>query len=70
MSEMNDMLQSENTALQTARLYCDRCTELKQRIRELETEEGVRCFWRNKLLEGQSRGRNMVKLSLNNKPSN
>ena len=67
-SQMDDMRRRENTALQSARLYRDRCTELKQHIRKLETEkEAVRYFWRNKVLEGQSRAGKIVKLSIDNR---
>ena len=38
-----------------ASLLRDECTELKRRCRELEEEkEGIRYFWRNKVMEGQS----------------
>ena len=68
MAEMQDMLARENTALQSARIYRDRCTDLKKRIRELEEEkEGVRHFWRNKVLEGNSRGGKMVMMAINSR---
>ena len=57
MAQMQDILARENTALQSARIYRDRCTDLKKRIRKLEEEkEEIRFFWRNKVLEGNSRG--------------
>ena len=63
--QFRNMQARESRALLSARLYRDRCSSLKQRIRELEVEkEGVRYFWRNQVLEGQSRGGKMVKLSL------
>ena len=56
-SQLQEMLKKENHALFHARFYRDRCTELEQRCRELKNEkEGVRYFWRNKVLESQSRG--------------
>ena len=64
-SQFDNMRRRENAALRAARLYRDQCTELKQRVRELETEkEGVRYFWRNQVLEGQQRGGKMIKLSI------
>ena len=63
--QMRDMRERENRALLSARIYRNRCSTLRRRIRELEEEkEGVRYFWRNQVLEGQSRGGSMLKLSL------
>ena len=54
--QLSDMLKLENKALFYARLYRDRCADLQQRCRQLENEkEKVRYFWRNKVLEGQTR---------------
>lgn len=62
--QMLELLERENTALQSARIYRDECTRLKQRCRELETEkEGIRYFWRNKVFEGQSRGGYLLRLA-------
>lgn len=61
---INDILQSENKALFQARFYRNRCTDLEKKIRELEDErEGVRYFWRNQVLEGQSRAGKILKLA-------
>lgn len=63
-SQLHEMLKNENHAILHARLYRDRCTELKQRCRQLENEkEAVRYFWRNKVLESQSRGGKMLMLA-------
>ena len=65
MCQLQDMRERENRALLSARLYRDQCCRLRQHIRQLEEEkEGVRYFWRNRVLEGQSRGGKMLKLSL------
>ena len=37
--QMQDILARENTALHSARIYRDRCSQLKQRIRELKEEK-------------------------------
>ena len=68
MAQMQDMLARENTALQSARIYRDRCTDKKYIIRELEEEkEVVRYFWRNKVFEGNSRGGKMVMMAINSR---
>ena len=65
MCQLQDMQKRENRALLSARLYRDQCCNLRRRIQQLEEEkEGVRYFWRNQVLEGQSRGGKMLKLSL------
>ena len=59
--QLNDMLNQENKALCYARFYRDRCSDLEQRCRQLENEkEGVRHFWRNKVLESQTRSGKML----------
>ena len=64
-SKINNILYNEKKALEQAALYRDKCTELEQKCRELQTEkEAVRYFWRNKLLEGQSHAAQMLKKSL------
>ena len=64
--KIQSILKKENNALFQARFYRNRCAELKKRIRELEYEkEGVRYFWRNQILEGQSRAGKMLKLATN-----
>ena len=68
MRQLRDMQERENRALLNARICRDQCCNLKKRIRQLEEEkECVRYFWRNKVLEGQSRAGKMLKLSLGKK---
>lgn len=63
-SQLQEMLTKENHAMFHARFYRDRCTELKQRCRQLENEkEGVRYFWWNKVFESQSRGGKMLMMA-------
>lgn len=65
ITQMQEMQQRENRALLGERLCRDQCSNLKKRIRELEDEkEAVRYFWRNQVLEGQSRGGKILKQSL------
>ena len=67
-TEMNNVVYKENKAIQQAKLYRDKCTQLEQQCRELETEkEAVHYFWRNKLVEGQTRAARMLKESLKSK---
>lgn len=62
---MKEMLQCENEALFKARFFRDRCESLEQKIRQLQTEkEGVRYFWRNRVLEGYSHGGQLLKLAI------
>ena len=69
--QMREMLESENQALFQARFFRDRCESLKQQIRQLQTEkEGVRYFWRNRVLEGYSRGGQLLKLAINSSKEN
>ena len=68
MRQMRDMQKRENKALLGAGLYHDQCSTLTKHIRSLEEEkEAVQYFWRNQVLEGQSRGGIMLKLSLEKK---
>ena len=61
-SKMNNLVCKERRALQQAVLFGDKCTELEEKCRVLETKkEAVRYFWRNKLVEGQSHAARMVK---------
>ena len=61
-SKMSNLVYNERKALEQAVIFRDKCTELEQKCRELQTEkEAVRYFWRNKLVEGQSRAARMVK---------
>ena len=50
--QLKEMLHKENEALSQARFYRDRCESLEQTVRRLQTEKGVRYFWRNKILKG------------------
>ena len=53
------------TALQSARIYRDKCAELEQRCRDLESEkEAVRYFWRSQVLEGKTRAVKILMQSL------
>ena len=62
--QLQDMLKKENEALFHARFYRDRCTYLEQRCRQLENDkEGIRYFWRNQVLESQSRGGKMLMMA-------
>ena len=63
-SKINNILYNEKKALEQAALYRDKCTELEQKCKELQTEEAVCYFWWNKLLEGQSHAAQMLKKSL------
>ena len=63
--EMNKLLCNERKALEQAMIYRDKCTTLKEKCRQLETEkEGVRFFWRNKLMEGQTHAAKMLKAAI------
>lgn len=64
-TEMKNLIYSETKAIEQARLYRNKCDELKQQCDKLESEkEAVRYFWRNKLIEGQSRSAVMLRKSL------
>ncbi len=55
-SHMKKLLCKENQALQAVRLYRDKCTELRNHCRDVETEkEAVRFFWRNQVIESRTR---------------
>ena len=61
---VKDLCERDNQATRNASLYRDKCTQLEHR-RELEEEkEGVRYFWRNQIMEGQSRSGMLVKLAV------
>jgi hypothetical protein len=63
--QLKDMLKQENKALFYARFYRDRCSDLEHRCRQLENEkEGVRHFWRNKVVESQSRSGKMLLMAI------
>ena len=65
-AQIQSILEKENKALFQVRFYRNRCAELNKRIRELEDEEeGVRYFWRNQVLEGQSHAGKILKLATN-----
>ena len=66
-SQLQERRKKENDALLAARVYRDKCTHLQQQCRQLKTEkEAIRYFWRNKLLEGHSRGGRLVSMAINN----
>ena len=63
--QLKEMLLKENEALSQARFFRDRCETLEQTIRQLQTEkEGVRYFWRNKVLEGNTRAGLILKSAI------
>lgn len=63
-AQFQSVLEKENKALFQARFFRNRCAELEKRIRQLEDEkEGVRYFWRNQVLECQSRSGKLLKLA-------
>lgn len=76
-----EMKLNEEKAKEVARYYRNRCSELKAKILKVQKEKieykvqafheknQTRYFWRNKILEAQSRSRRMVQaaLNLNNK---
>lgn len=76
-SKVIELQQNEKRAKETARFYRDRCCELKAKILETQQEQvklkvqsiheknQIRYFWRNKILEGQSRSGKMVRTALN-----
>ena len=75
-SQLTQLKLVEERAKETARYYRDRCANLKTKILHLELEKKeteaqnaheknqIRFFWRNKILEGQSRSGKMVRHSL------
>lgn len=64
-SKLKNVLYKEMKAVQQATIYRDKCTELKQKCRHLQTEkEAVRFFWRNRVLEGQSRAAKIFRKSV------
>ena len=66
-TEMKTLIYSETKAIEQARLYCNKCDELRQECNKLESEnEAVRYCWRNKLIEGRSRSAVMLRKSLHN----
>lgn len=76
-SKILEMKLNEEKAKEVACYYRDRCSELKARILEVQKEQieykvqaiheknQIRYFWRNKILEGQSRSGKMVRAALN-----
>ena len=63
-AQFKSVLEKENKALFQARFFRNRCAELEKRIRQLEDEkEGVRYFWRNQILECESRSGKILKLA-------
>ena len=64
-SQIHELIKKQEKTQFHATFFRDRCEELQQRIRQLETEkEGVRYFWRNKILEGQCRSGKILKLAI------
>lgn len=67
-TEMKNLVYNETKAIEQARLYRDKCDKFEQQCRLLESEkEAVRCFWRNEVIEGQSRSAVMLRKSLHTK---
>lgn len=63
-NKIDRVLYNERKANEQVAIYRDKCTELEEKCRQLEREkEAVRYFWRNKVLEGQSRSALMLKKS-------
>ena len=64
VSQMNEMRKQENKALQAAHLLWVECVRLRQCVREKENEiEAVRYYWRNRVLESQTRSGRILKLA-------
>ena len=67
-SQIHELMNKQKKTQFQATFFRDRCEELQQRIRQLKTEkEGVRYFWRNKILEGQCRSGRTLKLAITRK---
>ena len=63
--QMKELIHRQKDAEFHAKFFRDRCEQLNQKIRQLETEkEGVRYFWRNKVLEGNTRAGEILKLAI------
>lgn len=53
----------EKKAVEQARIYRDKCTQLQAKYRRLEQEkEALRYCWRNTLLEGETRAAKMLRM--------
>ena len=64
-SKINNIMYKEKRAVEQARIYRDKCTQLQTKCRRLEDEkESIRYFWRNKILEGETRAAKMLRMSL------
>ena len=62
---MADLFHGKNQAIVDARLLRGKCEQLVRDCQKLEVEKDtVRYFWRTKVLEGQSRGGQMLMQSL------
>ena len=76
-SKMMEIKSSEERAKEIARYYRDRCTDLKTKVAQLNSEKlqiklqatheknQIRYFWRNKIIEGQSRSGRILQNGLN-----
>ena len=76
-SKIVEIKSSEERAKEIARYYRDRCTSLKTKIALLNSEKSqiklqaiheknqIRYFWRNKIIEGQSRSGRILRNGLN-----
>lgn len=76
-SKIMEIKSSEERAKELARYYRDRCTDLQTKVVQLNSEKlqiklqttheknQIRYFWRNKIIEGQSRSGRILRNSLN-----
>ena len=63
--KMKELIHKQKNVMFQAKFFRDRCEQLEQKIRQLKTEkEGVRYFWRNKVLEGECRAGKMLRLAV------
>ena len=62
--QMKELIHRQKDVEFHARFFRDRCEQLNQKIRQLETEKGVRYFGRNKVLEGNTRAGEILKLAI------
>lgn len=75
-AKMTELEMSRESAKEIARHYRDRCSELQIKVKKLESKnltiqaqglrekQQVRHFWRNQILEGQSRSGRILKMAL------
>ena len=63
--QMKELIHRQKDAEFHAKFFRDRCEQLNQKIKQLETEkQGVRYFWRNKVLESNTRAGEILKLAI------